>query len=196
MNSGDTGETYDRRARTPEPFSALPHTRISLGIDRFVERCGRALSWIWLALLAVVVTNVLLRYAFGSGRIELEEAQWHLYAVGFLGAIAYGVQTDSHVRVDVLHERFSPRMQAWIDLYGILLLGLPFCALVLVFAFPFVSESFARSEISPSPGGLPGRFLIKAALPLGFGLVALAFVSRLLRVGRRLFGPDSQNGAP
>ncbi len=194
MNSGETGESDGRKAKTSEPFADLPHTRLSLAIDRFVERSGRALSWIWLILLAVVVTNVLLRYAFGSGQIELEEAQWHLYAVGFLGAIAYGVQTDSHVRVDVLHEKFSPRMQAWVDLYGILLLGLPFCALVLIFAFPFVSESFVSGEISPSPGGLPGRFLIKAALPLGFGLVALAFFARLLRVGRRLFGSGSRNG--
>jgi TRAP-type mannitol/chloroaromatic compound transport system permease small subunit len=191
MNSG---ESDGRRARTPDPLADLPHTRLSLGIDRFVERSGRVLSWIWLVLLAVVVVNVLLRYAFGSGRIEFEEAQWHLYAVGFLGAIAYGVKTDSHVRVDVLHEKFSPRTQAWVDLYGILLLGLPFCALVLVFALPFVSESFASGEISPSPGGLPGRFLIKAALPVGFGLVVLAFFARLLRVGRRLFGPDSENG--
>ena len=95
---------------------SLPHTRLSAGIDRFVGRSGEILSWIWLVLLAVIVVNVTLRYVFGSGRIELEEAQWHLYAVGFLGAIAYCVQADSHIRVDVLHERFSPRMQAWIDL--------------------------------------------------------------------------------
>lgn len=179
----------DRGAAT----GSLPHTRLSAGVDRFVARSGEILSWIWLVLLAVIVINVLLRYVFGSGRIELEEAQWHLYAVGFLGAIAYCVQTDSHIRVDVLHERFSPRMQAWIDLYGILLLGLPFCALILVFGFPFVAESFASQEVSASPGGLPGRFLIKSALPLAMGLVALAFFARILRLGRRLFSPDTES---
>jgi TRAP-type mannitol/chloroaromatic compound transport system permease small subunit len=84
-------------------------------------------------------------------------------------------------------------MQAWIDLYGILLLGLPFCALVFLYGIPFVAESFASREVSPSPGGLPGRFLIKAALPLGFALVALAFFARLLRLGRRLFGPGRED---
>jgi len=184
-----TDETRD----TPKSPSTgdLPQTPLSRRIDWLIEKVGRSLSWIWLILLGVVIFNVVLRYVFGSGRIELEEAQWHLYAVGFLAALGYGVQSDSHIRVDVIHERLSPRMQAWIDLYGILLLGLPFCALVLIFSVPFVAESFARAEISSSPGGLPGRFLIKAALPLGFAGLALAFISRLLRLGRRLFGPEA-----
>jgi TRAP-type mannitol/chloroaromatic compound transport system permease small subunit len=193
MTPGKASE--EKSTGTPGRADELPHTRLSRRIGRFVEASGEFLSWIWLVLLAVVVINVLLRYAFGSGRIELEEAQWHLYAVGFLGALAYGVQTDSHVRVDVFHEKLSPRMQAWIDLYGILLLALPFCVLVLVFSVPFVGESFAQNEVSPSPSGLPGRYLIKAALPLGFSLLVLAFFARLLRVGQRLFGPDAENGS-
>ena len=188
MTTGNNGDADSANS------DDLPQTALSKRIDAFIEKIGHALSWLWLVLLAVVVVNVLLRYVFGSGRIEFEEAQWHLYAVGFLAALGYGVQSDSHIRVDVIHERLSPRMRAWIDLYGILLLGLPFCALVLIFSVPFVSESFASGEISPSPGGLPGRFLIKAALPLGFAGVALAFISRLLRLGRRLFGPDGENG--
>lgn len=180
------------KSRTTPSQEPPTQGRLSAGIDSLLRRGGEWISWIWLILLAVIIVNVILRYVFGSGRIELEEAQWHLYAVGFLAAIAYGVRTDSHVRVDVVHERLSPRMQAWIELYGILLLGLPFCALVVYFGIPFVSESFATGEVSPSPGGLPGRFLIKAALPLGLGLVALAFFARLLRVGRQLFGSDSE----
>ena len=159
-----------------------------------MESIGRALSWVWLLLLGVVVLNVTLRYVFSSGRIELEEAQWHLYAVGFLGALAYCVTNDSHIRVDALSERFSPRMRAWVDLYGILLLALPFCALVLYFSMPFVVESYSSGEISVSPGGLPGRFLIKSALPLSFLLLTLGFVARLMRVGRLLFGPTSPAG--
>jgi TRAP-type mannitol/chloroaromatic compound transport system permease small subunit len=79
-------------------------------------------------------------------------------------------------------------MQAWVEIYGILLLLLPFCALVFVFAVPFVAEAWASGEVSPSPGGLPARWLIKAALPAGVALLALAYVSRLLRVSSLLFG--------
>lgn len=174
---------------TPPPIdSILPDTPLSRLIDGILEHLGRWISWVWLMLLGVIVLNVVLRYGFASGRIEFEEAQWHLYAIGFLGALGYCVKNDSHIRVDALSERWSPRMRAWVDLYGIILLGLPFCALILTFSVPFVVDSYRTSEISASPGGLPARFLIKSALPVGITLLALAFLSRLLRVGRLLFG--------
>ena len=171
--------------------ASLPETRISRRVDSGLRRLSEAASWIWLALLGVIVTNVTLRYVFASGRIELEELQWHLYAIGFLVGLSYCVQNDSHIRVDVLHERLSPRMRAWVDLYGSLLLALPFCALVLIYSIPFVLEAWRSSEISASPGGLPARFLIKAALPIAMILVIVGLFSRLLRLLRQLFPPDS-----
>lgn len=165
----------------------LPETALSRVIDGLIVRLGTWVSWLWLVLLGVIVVNVVLRYAFGEGRIEFEEIQWHLYSVGFLIGLGYAVTTDAHVRVDVLNERLAPRTRAWIELYGIVLLLLPFCALMLIYAVPFVAYSYATDEISASPGGLPLRWLIKAALPLGFGLLALAAVSRLTRVWAFLF---------
>ncbi len=166
----------------------LPETATSRRIDGAIRRFGDAISWIWLALLSVIVLNVLLRYLFSEGRIEFEEIQWHLYAVGLLAALSYCVESDSHIRVDVLHVHFSPRLQAWIDLYGILLLLLPFVALVLIYTVPFIGHSFSQSEVSAAPGGLPYRWAIKSALLGGFALVGLSAVSRLLRLACLLFG--------
>lgn len=166
----------------------LPQTPVASRVESWVRRLGDALSWLWLVLVAVVVGNVLLRQLFGGGRIELEELQWHLYAVGFLCGLSYCVECDVHIRIDALRGRFSPRLQAWIELYGILLLLLPFAALVLWFSIPFAADSFARGEISPSPGGLPWRGVVKSALPAGFALLALAAGARALRVLRLLLG--------
>ena len=166
----------------------LPRTAGSQRIDALLRALGGAVSWLWLALIGVIVANVVLRYVFSSGRVEFEELQWHLYALGILCGLSYCVEADAHVRVDVLRERLSPHMRAWIELYGILLLLLPFNALVVIFGLPFAWESWQSGEISASPGGLPYRWLIKSALPLGFALLALASFSRLLRVGALLFG--------
>jgi len=173
----------------------LPETALSRLLDPWLIRIGRLTSWLWVALLAIIVINVVLRYVFGEGRVEFEEIQWHLYATGFLLALGYALLTDSHIRVDVLHERFSPTLQAWVEFYGILLFLLPFVALVVVYAIPFVTTSFALSEISNAPGGLPFRWLIKAMLPLGFALLGLAALSRLSRVWRFLFPLASDGDA-
>ena len=175
-------------SETAHHHTSLPHTRLSRRIDAGVRRVGEAVSWVWLVLLVVIVANVTLRYVFGAGRIEFEELQWHLYSVGFLAALAYGLESDDHVRVDVLHERLSLRAKAWVDLYGLLLLFFPFVTLVCIYAVPFVAVSFESAEISSSPGGLPYRWLIKAALFAGFAFLALAGFSRLLRVSALLFG--------
>ena len=176
----------------PNSQDYLPHTVWSKRMDRLADQVGRAISYVWLVLLAVIVINVLMRYVLNEGRIEMEELQWHLYSVGFLLGLGYAYQADAHIRVDVLHEHFSYRAKAWIELYGIVLLLLPFIALILIYSVPFVASSYALAEVSASPGGLPLRWLIKATLPLGFSLLLLTVLSRLLRVWSLLFLETSQ----
>lgn len=167
---------------------SLPSTSLSRRLDPILTWVGRSISWIWLLLLLTIVFNVVLRYVFGEGRIELEEIQWHLYSTGFLLGIGYTFQIDGHIRVDVVHERLSPRTQAWLELYGILLCVLPFVALVLIYSVPFVATSFELGEVSVSPGGLPYRWVIKSMLTIGFALLLLAALSRLTQVWAYLFG--------
>lgn len=177
------------RSELPVPAEAeqLPETRFSRAIDRQLERLGAWASWLWLVLLALIASSVVLRYVFGEGRVELEELQWHVYALGFLIALSLGVVGDDHVRVDVLHERMPLRWRAWVEIYGTLLLLLPFVALVLYYSMPFVHASWAVGEVSQAPGGLPYRWLMKAVLPLGFVLLGLAAIARLTRATCLLF---------
>ena len=165
----------------------LPETRFSRAVDALLERVGRAVSWLWIALLAIIALNVFMRYAIGEGRIEFEELQWHLYATGFMLGLGYALKEDAHVRVDVLHERFPLTVKAWVELYGILLLLAPFIALMLIHAVPFIADSFVSGEVSPSPGGLTHRWIIKSVLFVGMALLGLAAASRLTRLWKYLF---------
>ena len=47
----------------------------------FVTGVGEIFNWIWVALVAVIILNVILRYVFKSGMIELEEITMALYAL-------------------------------------------------------------------------------------------------------------------
>ncbi|MFT7684916.1 MAG: TRAP-type mannitol/chloroaromatic compound transport system permease small subunit [Candidatus Azotimanducaceae bacterium] len=166
----------------------LPETKISNWIDSKLNRLGQLSAWIWLLLMLIIVTNVVMRYFFGLGRIEFEEIQWHLYATGFLIGLSYAYVSDSHIRIDVVRSKLSDQSQVWIELYGILLLLLPFIILVLFSAWPFVEYSYSTGEVSEAPGGLGFRWLIKSVLGIGFILLLLAVLARLTRIWNFLFG--------
>ena len=186
-----TPEKLGRRGRDDVSLSApneLPRTRLSDALDGIIRAIGDAVSWLWVILMLIIVTNVTLRYAFGEGRVELEELQWHFYAIGFLVGLSYCMVFDSHVRVDIFHSRFRLRTKAWIELIGILGFLIPFIWFIIHYSIPFVLRAYDIGEVSDAPGGLPMRWLIKAALPVAFALLAISTLSRLLRVTALLFG--------
>jgi len=165
----------------------LPATRFSRAIDGALSRFGAAMSWLWLALMAVIVLNVAMKNLLGDGRVEFEEIQWHIYSALFMLGLSVTLAADDHVRVDLLYERFGLRTKAWVDLLGIIFLLLPFLTMLLWYGLPFVADSLATGERSSSPAGLPHRWLIKSMLVAGCALLALAAASRLHRAAALLF---------
>lgn len=166
----------------------LPTTAVSKTLDRVVLTFGVAFSFLWLAVVATIIVAVVGRYAFGIGSILLEEIEWHLAGAAWLVGLAYTLVKDGHVRVDVLYERFTLRTQTWIEFLGILLILLPFAAIVVDVSIPFFWSSFLQGEESSAPAGLPARWAMKFFVPFAFALVIVAAVSRLLKCSALLFG--------
>ncbi len=183
--------TGSEASESSSDASLLPKTYLSNLIDDLIQRIGEWASWLWLVLLAIIIVNVALRYLLGRGYILFEELQWHFYGAAWLLSLAFVFKNDAHVRVDVLAARWRPRTRAWIELLSLLFLLLPFALFVVIEAVPFVATAYQLHEVSPSPGGLPHRWIIKAFIPLGFGLLALAAFARLLRCSALLFGIPS-----
>jgi TRAP-type mannitol/chloroaromatic compound transport system permease small subunit len=165
----------------------FPRTRISDAIETTLGSISVLLNLIWILLVLLIMVSVGMRYALNINYIWMEEAQWHMFAVGFMFGIGYAVIHDTHVRVDVLAVRFRPRTRAWIELLCIVCIILPMCGIIISYAIPFVEVSFQRSERSAAPGGLANRWMIKSVIVLAFGYIALAALARLLRVCAYLF---------
>ncbi len=165
-----------------------PRTFVSDILEGIVDFFGRLFAWIWVPLILLVVGNVLMRYAFGTNFIALEELQWHLYAMGFMIALSYCYLHDGHVRVDVFAEHFQPKTRAAIEVFFTLLFFLPFCYFILQYAWPFVERSYRINEISAAPGGLPMRWIIKSFIISSFVLLVMAAIARLLRAMSLLTG--------
>ena len=150
-------------------------------IDTFITRLGRLISWLAAVLIVVIIVQVVLRYVFGRGLVVLEEVQWHLYAIGIMFGFSYALVHDSHIRLDLLHDRFPRRRKEKFEIFGIILLLLPMIVVILIHSWPFLYDAWRIGERSDAPMGLCCRWFIKAMLPTGFILLGVAAISRLVR---------------
>ena len=150
-------------------------------IDRINQVIGKAVSWLTVLLVVVIVVDVFLRYVFNSTSAASTELEWHLFAAIFLLGAAYTLQVDGHVRVDVFYDRFSEKTKAWINTLGTLFLLIPFCSIAVIESFSFVRSSFELAETSPQPGGLPARWIIKSTIPIGLLLLMLQGISLITK---------------
>lgn len=160
----------------------LPRTWLSDRIEGVLSAIGWVVNWSWLFLVVLIVGTVAMRHFLGGNTIPLEEAQWHIFAIGYLIGIGYAIMHDSHVRVDAVVSGLRPTTRAVIEVFGLSLFVLPMVWIVIVYAVPFVQIAFERGERSPSPGGLGNRWLIKAVIIVAFTFIGLAALARLLRV--------------
>lgn len=150
-------------------------------IDLINEWSGRAVMWLALILFAVTAYETIQRYLFRQTSVALQETTWHLYSFLFLLGMAYTLKHNRHVRVDIFYDRMSERLKAWVDLFAILVLILPFCLLMIGFSWNFMLTAYQIGERSGDPGGLPARWILKAAIPAGFSLLLLQGISEILK---------------
>ena len=149
-------------------------------IDSLNERVGRFVSWLVLALVLTTFCIVVLRYLFDLSWVMMQEAIVYLHAVIFMLGAAYTLKHDGHVRVDIVYQRCTPTVKAWIDLLGTLFLLLPVGGFILWSSWGYVLGSWDILESSRNSGGLPYVYLLKTSLLFMSGLMILQGLSLLL----------------
>ena len=150
-------------------------------IDRVVDAVGRGVAWLNLGMVAVTCVVVVLRYAFDTGAIFLQESVVYMHGAAFLCGLAYALQHDAHVRVDLLYSRMPEMRKATVNLVGHVLLLMPLCATIVIVSWPYAAESWAVLEGSPEVAGIPAVFLLKTLIPVSAALLLLQASSLALR---------------
>ena len=154
--------------------------RVSERIDTANRVLGEALSWLTSLMILVTFVVVVLRYAFDTGWIWLQESVTWMHALVFMLAAAYTLGRDEHVRVDIFYRRMDERKKALVNLLGALFLLAPTCLFLIIVSWDYVAASWAVQESSRQAGGLPGLFLLKSVIPLTALLLLLQGLSRAL----------------
>ena len=148
-------------------------------IERLVDVVGECTSWLALVIIALMATNVLLRYLFNTGSVWAQELEWHLLVPLILFGTSYALRHGEHVRVDIVYGRFSARTKVIVDLVSALL-AVAISALFIWYSLHYLQQSYVIDEGSPDPGGLPHRYLLKSLIPIGFALLLLQSIASAL----------------
>ncbi len=149
-------------------------------ISSLNERVGKFISGLNILLVVLICIDVIVRYIFKQSSTAFYELEWHLFSFIFLMSAGWALRHEKHVRVDILYSKASPRVQAIIDIIGVLFLLMPFCIVIVLTAFPYTKVAFESMEASPDTGGLPFRWIVKSSIVLGAGLLMLQGVAMLL----------------
>ena len=150
-------------------------------IDGISRGVGNAVAYTAVAMAVVTTTVVILRYGFGQGAIAAQESVLYLHGALFMLGAAPTLLTDKHVRVDVFYRNFTDRQKHWVNIIGHTVFTLPFCTLIVLGSWGYVSESWSIMESSPEPGGIPAVFLLKTLMPAMAVLLALQAVSLIIQ---------------
>lgn len=153
---------------------------VSRAVDGLNNLIGRWVAWAIFGAVVISTVNALIRKIFNVSSNSWLEMQWVLFGAVFLLCCAWTLQSNEHIRIDVVSSFFSKRLKNWVDVAGHVLFLMPMCLVMMFYSWPFFFRSFNQNEQSTNAGGLP-VYPAKFLVPLGFTLLFLQAISELIK---------------
>jgi TRAP-type mannitol/chloroaromatic compound transport system permease small subunit len=185
--------------------------RVAARLRAAVDFIGRSAAWLSIPVVVITCIDVVgrkLAYIDDeTGRVHslqlwlsvnvgrlfdstvLQELEWHFHAALFALVLGYGMVYNTHVRIDLIRDQLEFRRKAWLEFIGLTFFMIPYCALVIWFAFDYAHASYLVHEQSASTVGLTHRWIIKSVLVLGLIVALVSGVAAWLQVATILWGP-------
>ena len=154
---------------------------ISIFLQNVVSHIGKLGSWLALPLIFIIMFDIITRRFFILGSTKLQEMEWHLHTALFLLVLGYAYIKNSHVRIEIVREKYSAVLKSIFEILGILLFLIPYTIMVIFYGIDFVNRSYELKEVSSALTGLSHRWIIKSFIPLGMFLLLIAGFSILIR---------------
>lgn len=165
--------------------------RLALIIDTLTEFSGRVIAWLTLVMVVAVVTVVVTRYFLNVGSIALQESITYLHCAVFMLGLAYTLQQDGHVRVDIFYRQYNAKTKARVNFFGSLIFLLPLCLLLFFISWDYVAASWSIRETSAENNGLPFIYLLKTLMLIMPVMLLLQAVAEMIKNGILLFAGAS-----
>ena len=156
-------------------------------VEAVNRRVGRMAMYIVLVMAAILFWSALSKTFFLPSLWTLEMAQFAMVAYYLLGG-PYSMQLDSHVRMDLLYTKWSPRTRTWVDCFTIVFL-IAYLVLLLYGGASSTEYALKYGERAHSAWG-PYMAPIKILACVGIFLMLLQAFAVLFRDIAKLRGED------
>ncbi len=150
-------------------------------IDAISDQAGKIFCWLAAVLVALVSLEVIMRYVFNAPTMWNYELSMMLGGTMFAMGWAYAMRHHSHVRIDVLYARFSPRTRAGIDTFGYLLLFLPLMAMFIDSSISWAVNAWVVGEKSVETYWYPPMGPFRTIVAIGFIMFFLQGTAQFVR---------------
>ena len=151
------------------------------GVDWWIDRTGRVVSWLIVFIMLNMVFEVIARYVFNNPTVWAYDTTYMMSGVLYLFTASYVLLHRGDVRVDLFYARYSARTRRIVDL---VLMPILFFTAVGIFtqqAWMFAFRALAMRETVMGgiwePSMVPFRFVIA----IGFSLIAVGGISWFTR---------------
>lgn len=143
------------------------------------------IALLFAAMVLVTFTQVVLRYAFGTGLLWAVELTSYLFGWLVLFGASYVLKKRGHIGVDVLVKLLPPRMGRLVELLAVALC-LFYAGIMVVGGYRYVASMYVIG-IEAEDMAIQ-RWILLSIIPIG---LAMLFI-RLLQIGWRVVtGRDS-----
>ena len=163
-------------------------------IEGLTGSVGLLVSLVIIPLVVATCYEVFSRYIFGAPTAWAFELGYILTGTHFLLGAAIALLRESHIRIDLIYARFSPRVKAATDLIFYVCLFLPFLVLLCDSLAEYALRSFETGELSElekatiETGERTGQsswnppiWPFRAIITFSFGLLTLQVVAEILK---------------
>ena len=149
-------------------------------IDKMSGFCGTIGAPLPLVAAMIICYELIMRKVFAMPTVWAAELTMILGGAwcSFLGG-ALNLRNDTHVRVDILYARFSPRVRAGVDCLTFLFFSL-YIIFMLKVMVPYVAESVRLRE-SMQTAWDPALWPTKIVMLICFCMIYLQGLARFIR---------------
>jgi len=160
-------------------------------IDRLLDACLWLANALLALLIVIVVADVVMTYFFDSPlKWSIEVSEYALAFIAFLGA-GWLMREEGHLRFAVILERFPIRLRSLVELF-VSVVGLALSVLIVWAGATASAALFHRGALMESVLQWP-RWILVAAVPFGFAILALQLVRRAARHLKEFLAIGSQS---